>query len=143
MSAYADTSFLFSVYVADADTTKALPLMRAARFPLLATPLTEFELENAILQRQFRRELTSADCKACVASFRKDLVSIFDLRPFASEMIHKASLLSARQTPRLGTRALDVLHVASALVLGATDFYTFDLAQAKLARAEGLRVLGP
>lgn len=143
MSAYADTSFLFSVYVADANTTKALPLIRAASLPLLATPLTEFELENAILQRQFRRELTSGDCKALIASFRADLTSIFDLRPFALEMIHKGSLLSARQTPHFGTRALDVLHVASALVLGAKDFYTFDLAQAKLARAEGLRVLGP
>ena len=130
------------MYVVDANTTKALPLMRAASFPLVATPLTEFELENAIHQRQFRRELTSSDTKACVASFRKDLASIFDLRPFAPEIIHKASLLSVRQTPHFGTRALDVIHVASALVLGANDFYTFDLAQAKLARAEGLNVLG-
>jgi predicted nucleic acid-binding protein len=37
---------------------------------------------------------------------------------------------------------LDVIHVVSALVLGAQDFYTFDRDQAKLARAAGLRVLG-
>jgi hypothetical protein len=41
----------------------------------------------------------------------------------------------------LGTRTLDVLHVASALVLGATYFYKFDRNQGKLAAAEGLRVL--
>jgi predicted nucleic acid-binding protein len=36
------------------------------------------------------------------------------------------------------TRSLDVLHVASALVLHAETFYTFDEKQRKLAKAEGL-----
>ena len=143
MSAYADTSFLFSVYVVDSNTAKALPLIRSASFPLLTTPLTKFELENAIWQRQFRRELRSAEIKASIGSFRKDLAnSLFDMKPFSAEMLHKASLISTRQTARFGTRALDVLHVASALVLGAEDFYTFDQSQAKLADAEGLVVRG-
>jgi predicted nucleic acid-binding protein len=100
-------------------------------------------LENAIWQRQFRRELTSTEIKASIGAFRKDLAnSLFEMKPFSPEMLHKASLISARQTPRLGTRALDVLHVASAIVLGAVDFYTFDQNQAKLADAEGLVVRG-
>ena len=41
----------------------------------------------------------------------------------------------------MGTRTLDVLHVASALVLSATEFYTFDRNQSRLAAMEGLRVL--
>jgi predicted nucleic acid-binding protein len=143
LSAYADTSFLFSVYVVDSNTAKALPLIRCASFPLLATPITEFELENAIYQRQFRRELTSGEIKASIGSFRKDVTnSLFDMKPFSAEMLRKASLISARQTPRFGTRPLDVLHVASAIVLRAEDFYTFDQTQAKLANAEGLVVRG-
>lgn len=143
MSAYADTSFLLSVYVVDAHTPKALPLIRSASFPLLATALTEFELENAIWQYQSRRELTNSNVKACIGAFRKDLAnSLFDMKPFGAEMLRRASLISASQTPRLGTRALDVLHVASAIVLGAQDFYTFDRIQAKLADAEGLVVRG-
>jgi predicted nucleic acid-binding protein len=143
VSAYADTSFLFSVYVVDSNTAKALPLIRSASFPLLATPITEFELENAIYQRQIRRELTSGEIKASIGSFRNDLTnSLFDMKPFSAEMLHRASLISARQTPRFGTRALDVLHVASAIVLRAEDFYTFDQTQAKLANAEGLVVRG-
>jgi len=127
----------------DSNTAKALPLIRSASFPLLTTPLTKFELENAIWQRQFRRELRSAEIKASIGSFRKDLAnSLFDMEPFSAEMLHKASLISTRQTARFGTRALDVLHVASALVLGAEDFYTFDQSQAKLADAEGLVVRG-
>jgi predicted nucleic acid-binding protein len=42
----------------------------------------------------------------------------------------------------LACRALDTLHVASAQVLAADEFYTFDIDQAKLARAAGLAVLG-
>jgi len=37
-----------------------------------------------------------------------------------------------------GHRSLDVLHVATALHLGAQEFLTFDANQIKLARAEKL-----
>jgi predicted nucleic acid-binding protein len=134
---------MISVYVVDSNTSKALPLIRSARFPLLATALTEFELENAIWQYQFRRELTNTEIKASIGAFRRDLTSpLFEMKPFGAAVFRKASLLSASRTPRLGTRALDVLHVASAIVLGAQEFYTFDRGQAKLADAEGLVVRG-
>jgi len=41
--------------------------------------------------------------------------------------------------PRLGIRALDSLHVESALELGAQRFWTFDDWQARLAKAAGLK----
>jgi predicted nucleic acid-binding protein len=41
---------------------------------------------------------------------------------------------------KVGTRTLDTLHVASALELRATEFWTFDDRQAKLAKAVGLKV---
>jgi predicted nucleic acid-binding protein len=75
LSAYADTSFLVSVYVVDSNTSKALPLIRSAKFPLLATVLTEFELENAIWQYQFRRELTNTEIKASIGALRKSPVT--------------------------------------------------------------------
>jgi predicted nucleic acid-binding protein len=39
-----------------------------------------------------------------------------------------------------GHRSLDVLHVATALHLGAREFLTFDTNQRKLAAAEKLKV---
>ena len=44
--------------------------------------------------------------------------------------------IARRRTPQLGTPTLDVLRVASALVLRADTFYTFDGTQGKLATAE-------
>jgi predicted nucleic acid-binding protein len=57
--------------------------------------------------------------------------------------LHRAATerLSARYSEKLGTRSLDILHVAGAVVLGATSFLTFDRRQATLARASGLKAV--
>lgn len=51
-----------------------------------------------------------------------------------------AERLSAQYTWTGGHRTLDIIHVATALHLGAREFLTFDANQKKLAEAEGLRV---
>ena len=48
--------------------------------------------------------------------------------------------LARRYGPKLGVRTLDSLHVACALELKAERFWTFDDRQAKLAKAEGLKI---
>jgi len=52
-----------------------------------------------------------------------------------------AERLSDQYTHKEGYRFADILHVATALHLGAKGFITFDVKQKKLARAEGLKVL--
>ena len=51
-----------------------------------------------------------------------------------------AERLSAQYTWTEGYRGFDLLHVATALHLGAAEFLTFDAKQKKLAEAEGLVV---
>lgn len=51
-----------------------------------------------------------------------------------------ASSLSEKHTLAFGSRSFDILHVATALHLGARDFLTFDDRQRRLAEAEGLTV---
>lgn len=53
--------------------------------------------------------------------------------------LNKAAELSRKHTPKLGTRSLDVLHVACALELKARYFLTFDARQQQLAGAAGLK----
>jgi predicted nucleic acid-binding protein len=132
---------LFSVYISDSNSPDALAIIGAADLPLIATPFTELEVENAIHQRLFRRELTAAEVKAAIGSFRRDIADfVFDMKPFSAEMFRTALLISSRHTPSLGTRSLDVLHVAAAVILGTDEFITFDRNQAKLASAQGLVV---
>lgn len=48
--------------------------------------------------------------------------------------------ISKSRTATGGHRSFDLLHVATALELGAKEFLTFDVNQISLARAEGLAV---
>lgn len=115
--------------------------MKTAALPLLLTSFGELELVNALSLRLFRKELTASQIKAVFVMFRKDIeAGIFIVNAMPARAYGKARQIAQKQTPRLGTRTLDVLHVASALVLQAQTFYTFDMRQAKLAAAEGLLV---
>jgi predicted nucleic acid-binding protein len=55
-------------------------------------------------------------------------------------MRREAEDLGATHAERLGVRSIDLLHVALALTLKATDFLTFDTRQATVAKAAGLKV---
>jgi predicted nucleic acid-binding protein len=55
-------------------------------------------------------------------------------------VLQVAENLSTRFAEKNGHRGLDILHVATALHLGAREFLTFDANQKRLARAEGLKV---
>jgi predicted nucleic acid-binding protein len=63
------------------------------------------------------------------------------MSPLPEAVYAEARLLVSRWTAKLGTRTLDILHVAAALSLRAEAFHTFDERQRKLAKAAGLRIV--
>ena len=143
MSTYADTSFLVSLYVLDDNSPKASAIFADVSFPFLLTPLLEAEIVNAFYLRIFRKESGEKQIRASLEFFGKDVRSgVFELKSFSNEIFRQASQISTRRTPKFGTRTLDLLHVASAVLLQTERFCTFDIKQAELARAEGLVVRG-
>lgn len=115
--------------------------MKNASLPILITPLGELELLNAMSLRLFRRELAQTAVEGAFALFEADLVEgVVQRSPLPTEAYEQAARIAGRHTSRLGTRTLDVLHVASALTLNARTFYTFDRRQRVLAKREGLIV---
>jgi predicted nucleic acid-binding protein len=140
MSAYADTSFLASLYVLDANSGVAAARMARAKLPVQITILGELELTNAISLRLFRGEITTSKAKAARSLLAKDLADgVFQLNPLPQGLFARAKQIARRQTPHLGTRTLDILHVASAQLLRADAIFTFDLGQERLAVAEGFK----
>ena len=106
---------------------------------LIVTDFGEVELLNALESRIFRRELTATQIAAAQKAFKSDIAEgILALQPLPGVAFQKARQLVKQHTARLGTRTLDVLHVAAALVVGAEVFLTFDPRQTKLAEAAGL-----
>jgi predicted nucleic acid-binding protein len=58
----------------------------------------------------------------------------------SEEVYAQARRLAERWTRTLGTRTLDIIHIASAMALGADAFHTFDERQRRLAKAAKLTV---
>lgn len=142
MSGYADTSFLISLYTQDANSGQAAAMILERREPILVTPFGEAEFVNSIEQRVFRKEIIPAQAETSLRVFQGDLDSgsFLTARPVPAPAYDRAVLLSRQHTRSLGTRGMDVIHVALALELHASDFFTFDKDQAKLARRAGLTV---
>jgi predicted nucleic acid-binding protein len=142
LSCYLDSSVLFSLYVPDANTLSAVSKTRAAAGPLLCSDFAEFEFVNALSLRLFRRELSLSEVREVLALFRQDLESgAFRYARIPSVAFQRARDIARRKTPKLGTRSLDILHVASVLALAADQLLTFDDKQAKLASVLGMRLL--
>ena len=142
MKTYADTSILFSLYVTDANSLKADVWRQANPVPLEFTGLHRLELRNAFGLAVFQQRLTLAESQAAWQEIEQDLASgLLIAKPDLWEkLVQEAERLAQQHTPTLGSRSLDVLHVAAALVLGATDFCTLDTRQGKLAQLAGLNV---
>ena len=141
MIAYADTSFLISLYGQDANSPAAVAVVK--RKPtFFLTPLIEAEFVNAIELCVFRKHWNRREAWATLGDFRHDQgVGVFRTEPLSPEIWQTALALSRRLTARMGVRTLDLLHVATVKVLKPDVFYTFDQRQRRLAKAERLHIM--
>ncbi|WP_367874727.1 type II toxin-antitoxin system VapC family toxin [Luteolibacter sp. Populi] len=142
MKAYADTGFLVSVHFPDANSASAVKRMKRQALPLAWTWLHELEFKNAIRLKAFRKELDPKEILKVLNGQAADVSAgvYIPALPSPVDCAREAERLSAVFSPSLGTRSLDILHVAHALVLGIPEFLTFDKRQAALAKAAGLSV---
>jgi predicted nucleic acid-binding protein len=140
----ADTSFLFSLFGTDAHTAKAQSWARQAREPIEVSVLNRYEFGNALRFAANRKVISQADALASLVAFEADMKSGY-LQPVSYDLnaiVAEAERLSGLYTLSSGHRSFDILHVATARLLKATTFLTFDANQRKLAAAARL-VVGP
>lgn len=142
MVAYADTSFLLSLYGQDANSALAQRMAESLHGPLVLTPLLRHEARNAARLALFRKEITTDECANVLGAIESDIRSgaLVESPVAWADVYAEAEALSASHTGKLGLRASDALHVAMAVVLGVRDFYTFDARQKTLALKAGLKV---
>jgi predicted nucleic acid-binding protein len=142
MVVYADSSFLFSLYAQDANTRRAAELAAVFNGALIFSSLQRFELRNALRLSVFRGDMAEDEYQRLLDQIEADAKTgalAETALPWA-EVFANAEILSAAHTSKTGTRALDILHVAAAAVLGAKIFYTFDARQKALAAKAGMKV---
>ncbi len=142
MVAYADTGLLVSLYLAETTSQAADAALGPNRQPLPVIPLGMLEMRNAFNLAVKSQRITPAERDALWQDVEADLASGF-LVPTtvsAADLHTKARELSDRYSPTVGTRSLDLLHVAAATLLKADTFFSFDERQRQAAKGEGMTV---
>jgi predicted nucleic acid-binding protein len=140
---YVDPSGLARLYIHQAGSREMSIWRMRIGGPLAVTHHGRTEIINAICRGVFVGHLTKNAANEALA----DLVSDFaEGRLHQAEILWRAALnraaeLSESHTPELGTRSMDVLHVACALELKSRYFLTFDQRQKSLASLVGLKTI--
>ncbi len=148
MTAYPDTSFLCGPYIPQGRSEKAIAWYEKLNEPLHVTTLVLYEFRQSV---RFQSNLYSKDKtkgypkreadRALIKLAQNIQSGAISIVPADWAEVHGiAERLSALYTPTGGHRAMDILHVATALHLKARQFLTFDSNQRKLAEAENLKV---
>lgn len=138
---YCDSSFLASLYVTT-DVFNPKARKEAAKFThaIPYTLLNELELLNALRRGLGDGSLDQSAHDAVIRDIDADEADALLERAALNQikLYEKARELSKKHTPALACRSLDILHVASAVVLAAQKFASFDHRQRKLAAVIGL-----
>lgn len=142
-SAYFDSAIIVKLYVREANSPDAIRLVEACDAPYWLTPWRELEVRNAVRLKAFRKEITAAEMNQSIVAFEQDIASGRWQRPaYAVGAVEKkATELSNNYSASLGCRTLDIIHVAVAIVIEASEFVTFDARQAEMAKQAGLKVI--
>lgn len=145
---FPDTSFLCALYRTQVNSPKADAFMTELVGPLGVSSLLLLEFRQSVrLQIRLHgndrtRGFPEKEGMQMLRDLQIDLnAGILSTQPADWADVHqRAEALSGAHTLAGGHRFADILHVATALHLGAAEFLTFDDNQKRLAEAEGLVV---
>ncbi len=146
MIAYPDTNFLCSFYREQEHSARASDYRREMTEPLSYSQLLEFEFLQAIELQVFlfaqdrKRGYSRREAELMLVDWEQDVAAghVRFVPCDTDEVIRYALKLSRSHTAGGGHRSLDLLHLATAVHLGAKEFLSFDDRQVKLARKLGL-----
>jgi predicted nucleic acid-binding protein len=148
MIAFPDTSFLCALYVRQDNSLTAAAHFQKMPEALHVSGLLLYEFRQSVRfqvwlhGRDKSKGYPQAIAEAALGKLQANMEA-GAVVPISADWpdVHRlAGTLSKRHTMTGGHRSLDVLHVATALHLGAREFLTFDTNQRKLAAAEKLKV---
>ena len=108
---------------------------------LMVTHHGRTEVVNAICRAAFLGQIDEQALAGALADVSSDFAAghLHQADILWRAALNRATELSEAHTSKLGTRSLDVLHVACAVELKSRYFLTFDIRQRKLAAAVGLK----
>lgn len=140
--AYADSSFLVSIYRRDGNNAAAQAFMVKHSPALAFLPLHRVELRNALRFAETQGLITAQERRVAFKQIEDDLRDglLVHISVAWSNICRRADELSEKHMRANGQRTIDLLHVAAAIESGTRLFLSFDQRQRGLAKAAGLSV---
>jgi predicted nucleic acid-binding protein len=137
-----DTSVIVKLYIKEEYSQELSSWLKENDEAIPLTSFHELELINAIHLKQFRTEITLEKTRLIMKRFEEHEKSGIYYRPQLdwSDIFIHAIDLSKNHSSSIGSRALDILHVASALSINTDRFLTLDDKQTRLAALAGLKI---
>jgi uncharacterized protein len=142
LRAYFDSGVLIKSYIAEPDSAAADALISKNAKPIPLTHFHAIEIRTTFRLKLGRGEITEAQLQRALDDLQVDISSGVLMRPVYDllAVFHRAEELSAKYAAATLARSLDILHVATALIIEAEEFITFDVRQAALASKAGLTI---
>ena len=139
----ADTGLVAKLYLLEPDSAQARTIIYGITAPVLLTAWHALEVANTFQRAVFIKAITPAQAQDCWQDFIDDQTAgLFKIVALDhTRLMESAQTLTRKHTATIGTRTLDLFHVAAALEMGADTFLSRDDRQRKAAQAEGLNVL--
>ncbi len=99
------------------------------------TAFHRLELRNALSLALFRQQLTLREIHEAWQEVENDFAAglLVEREVFWEHVLVEGERSALNHTPVVGCRTLDILHVATAKLIGTTEFCTFDTRQSSLA----------
>ena len=143
MVTYADTSAIAALYLLQSTSHRAIEVVDSLTEPLPLTPFLVLELRNALNLAVRRDEISMSQRDEIWNCFEGDINrgGFFNVALSPEEIYRVARELSDRHSAAMGTRTLDLLHLAAAKILKVKNLLTFDERQAQAGKKEGFRLL--
>ncbi|MBN2124503.1 MAG: type II toxin-antitoxin system VapC family toxin [Deltaproteobacteria bacterium] len=139
---YVDTSVIVKLYVKETLSREVASWIRANNEAIPLTLFHDLEFNNAVQLKQFRSEITHEEAITIASTRQEHEDKGIYYRPSINwaEAFQCGIDLSREHTGTIGSRSLDILHIASALTMKADRFLTLDERQMELALLVGLKL---
>lgn len=134
---YLDTNFLLKLYLLEVDSARAVTWIERNTSDIFVSPLTDVELVTV-----FSREDSPVRASRAIRDYRDDLAAHLYIKLDIDDQVFASAVdIAERYSRPYKLRSLDVLHLATAVRHGVSNFGTFDKRLAEAAAGMRLRVL--
>ena len=142
---YWDTSALLKLYVSEPESARMVQMATSIEGPIYSSAIVTVEVISALARKERSGELSRGGSREVFTKIGRDVaVGRIAIIPFGDDVVREAAKLvrlPSAGSRRVMIRALDLIHLASAVAVRSRSIVTTDARLRELAALAGMEVL--